>query len=569
MIVIKILCRLRGLIMSTAKNNTNENIEEKIKLIILHGTSNHPRAIQQAMSAFQSRWLVVRYRDLEQKIIPEILAILLLLPPNMFDAIFNCPSYFFYLYALATGNPNSVCTALKLQELYELGLPKKTILDQYRYLSDLFSQYDLPEGFNYDDLIPHLTLQYVDIVAVKADTNTDPVWDALNSKDPARIVQADHDRGDDVCSLFSLQMSTALTDIINQPAEDLRKMSKEKKDQLQNAIIVAGLLDSLEAIDLLCELLTIEGLSTDIQIRVLYSISHYSFRKGKQSTRASQTIIDFVSNANKNLRARVCAVRLARHLYLVPAQSVILINLLENAEKRTPRILHNAILDTIIDFRWKETWETIIDTITPEMLSPGDVINLLSRRKIGDSTAGGQEAELGQWPIRKEIVDYLIDLSVKSIEYRDPAVWLLKNHENQERAMQWITDLVLKCQEAKKSLADNTVFKSLEEDCWDTLQGMQIKLENQWQVGNWEKIISYLITNNWPEDMIKFIPALLGTKNGQAVSTIKNFITQLPLGKWRETTLENLLKLAENQSLDANLRQNALSAYNLLVAHQI
>jgi len=98
---------------------------------------------------------------------------------------------------------------------------------------------------------------------------------------------------------------------------------------------------------------------------------------------------------------------------------------------------------------------------------------------------------------------------------------------------------------------------------------MQIKLENQWQVGNWEKIISYLITNNWPEDMIKFIPALLGTKNGQAVSTIKNFITQLPLGKWRETTLENLLKLAENQSLDANLRQNALSAYNLLVAHQI
>ena len=562
----------------TNHSQSDIRIEERIKNIVLHGTSSHPRAIQQAMSAFQSRWLVVMYRGLDKVIVPEILVILLLLPDEVFDIVFQCPSYFFYLYALATGLSNSICTETQLQELYELGVPESTILNQHHQLADLFSQFRLPDDFSLDQLILHLTLQdqldsrspyHSDTTIAKADMHTDSVWDALNSKDPARIFQADYDSGDDVRKLFAFQMSSALTGLINQSPENLANLSTDKISQVQNSILVSGFLDGFEAIDLLCDVLLVNGLPHDLQLRVLYSISHFASRKGSHYNKISQTIIDFISDEKQDLRSQVCAARLLRHYYLDINQIKALITIMEDSDKKLSKILHHILLDTFIKFARPEMWASVVDAITPERLSPYDVISLLNAAKRDGQDVNNHVVNVGKWPVRKQIVDYLISLSIENAQYRYDAIGLLRNHVKQEQVMQWMKDLLFKLHESQKSITDQSMLKSLEDDSWNSVRDVQVKLSYQWQENCWISIVQYLKMNNWPEDMIRFIPAMLETKMVEAVSLVENIAMLLPPGKWTETTLENLFKLTEIQALDEKTRQKALATYNLLANRRV
>lgn len=535
-------------------HNLQDVLGEARSILVQAG---NPRAVLQAYNTFQARWGVIQARQLETKVDARTLVVLLLLQyawREVFTRIFYYPHLFFYLHALTTAQPNSICSATELDELYDLGAPTVTsdsplkefrrpeLAQLFRALTSLPTQLNDPNKAVVDSLMLHISL--VTEVSPLGNDLEEP-WTALISGDPARIRFAARASGRIQQDLLPLLFGQLAVLSARTPQNDVRD-DEEPLQVANRAIFALGRVSgeiATKALLLLAQ--SPETVPPAILSRLIYALAHHASAEPPQSLGESalEALADMVNNDRIDDANRIRAARLLRYCPKPDDDS--------NEQRKRPFNERLTEILSLLKPEWPRRVSGILQTTIRESLLQSDWLSdalwLMDPNKFDPEEIHVWAVETNRqkkdWPER--IGEHLAQLAHKKERLSEEAFQLLGSYHSRTDAIRWLT--LLAC------ISDSYRNESLKK-----IAELQKSIAD-WQKPAWKELEEFITSRNKEDELMALCRALGDAvsgpkekyKNEEAVSAIRRLHSMGNTRRWREQVREILEELSDRDISEA------------------
>lgn len=258
--------------------------------VFTQGPKQKPREVIGAYNTFQSVWRILQKRGLNNTTSPQLLAALVLthyIWPEIFEQIVRYPELFFDLHAVATTEPNRVCTRTEIEEILSMGCPSsdpgamvESIRRDHPDLLRLIAAAGFPESLDRDDLYKILTLMR-DQRAPQG-RHLIEVSQALMSGDPSLIKFTKRVRSGEIERERVAWLMEFLTERASEVCDDKTtnhtdSLAEHSEQEMIKALFALGRIEDARAVDPLIQVINRRSHYRETVVtRTLFALAHLS-----------------------------------------------------------------------------------------------------------------------------------------------------------------------------------------------------------------------------------------------------------------------------------------------------
>lgn len=509
--------------------------------VFTQGPKQKPREVIEAYNTFQSVWRVLQRRDLNSSTAPQLHAALVLIHyiwPKVFEQIVRYPELFFDLHAMATTEPNSVCSQTEIEEMLSLGCPASNsgaMVERMGHdhpdLLRLLAAVSLPGNLDWDGLYEILTL--VKGQRAPQERHLIEVSQALMSGDPSLVKFAKRVRKGEIERERVAWLMEFLTEKTNKshgdesPSDTDESLAKHTEQEMIKALFALGRIEDARAVDSLIKVIKERTNYTGAVVtRTLFALAHLA--KTAHETEKSKISVEvegLLKDEGIALSLRLRALRLFG--FALPDESEVRQSLIRLSLHSDMRLIRDTALRYAGDGAardhnglWLDEAHKELQAGPPSQEAFESYFHLVSRFQ-GVSMPNGIRSHLSE-----------LAINVDSI-HTQRAMGLLSNFHDPGIAMEYLADVAIR-----------TYNGDRRDECL-----MQIGLRQntiEWRDDVWICITSSRIMDSL-EGRETLMHALGITSHKRAVFYLKIGIQDNDI-QVRKAALEGLHKIADNKS---------------------